>query len=183
MLVRNIPMMFGFRPLKTIFVLLLIILLLALLLMFYGLGGGGGKSLPGSSDTPSLSLETPNEEKTPTEDKNRPAVRRELNISFIPSESDPEFAKELICTVSWIDPATRSHETRLLSEDNMPDFEFSLEKLTRAWYVAAPVSTNRDIPIVAVGMIPFPGEGTLQKITKIVHDIDPRIGILRLEKK
>jgi len=179
--IRTLPAIFGFRPLRTIVVLLAIILLLLYLFWFYGLGSGGGKALPGPSNSPNFSLETPTEEPRPKETQDKPSARRELSISFIPSESDGETAKELTCNMSWTDVGTGSRENRLVSEDNMPDFEFTLEKGIRAWHTA-PGSTKQDTLVVVICMMPFPGEGTLQKMTKIIHEIDPRISILRLEK-
>lgn len=163
------------KPMRLILVLLAIIALLLLLMWFFGLGSGGGKPLPGSSATPNMSLQKQTKE-TGIQDKS--TVRRELHLSFVPSASDEEIAKELICNVSWTDAKTGSRETRVVSENNMDDFEFKLEQKIRDWFVIVP----QDVPVVVVHMMPFPGEGTLQKITKIVHEIDSRISIMRLEK-
>ena len=176
--VRTLYTTFG--PFRIIAVLALIILFLLLLLWLFGLGSGGGKALPGSSNAPSTALKVQSDEKTASKDQ--PSIRRELQIAFVPSEFDAEVAQALTCNISWIDAATGSRETRLLSEDNMPDFEFALEKTVRTWYSVTPEPPTQDIPIIAVRMTPFPGEGTLQKITRIVHIVDPRISILRFEK-
>ena len=178
---RTVFSKFLSHPLRIILVLLLIILLLLFLFWFYGLGGGGGKALPGSSDSLNASPSIQTQGTPPPETEIKVSVHRELNISFVPSDADTEAARALTCNVSWTDAATGSRETRLVSEDNMADFEFALEKTIRAWYIAS-ASTAQDVPTVAVQMTPFPGEGTLQKITKIVHDVDSKISIMRLEK-
>ena len=177
-----VPKVLRFKPLRIIFVLVLIILLLLLLMWFFGLGGGGGKPLPGSVDSPSLSLEKPPEEQTPPEIKDEPYIRRELHIHFVPSEFDAETARELTCNVSWTNAATGSRETREVSEDDMDNFLWDLEKKIRVWFKDSPRSGSQDSPIVIVHMTPFPGRGTFQRIEKIVNEIDSRIGIAQIEK-
>jgi len=179
--VKESARLIGFKPLRMVLILVTIIVLLLLLMWFFGLGGGGGQSLPGSPGTPSISLPTSSQQPF-EEPKVKPSVRRELEISFVPSESDEETARELTCNVSWTDEQTGSRETRWVREDNMDDFEWGVEKTIRAWYDAGPMTATQDVPVIAVRMMPFPGEGTLKKITRIVGEIDPRISILRLEK-
>ncbi len=179
---RRPMLLFQSSPLKTIFVLVLIILLLALLIFFFGLGSGGGKTLPGTGDSMGVKPQTV-AGKSPTKELGKTSVRRELRISFVPSESAPEEAKPLLCNVQWTDPVSGGWETRQVAETNKPDFEFALEKIIRAWYNASPPKETDDVPIAAVVMTPFPGEGVLRKIEEIVRDVDIRISILRLEKE
>ena len=168
------------RPFRTIVILIIIILILLFLILHFGLGSGGGKVLPGSGATkdPATYDKAPVETEVEAE---KPAVRRELSVSFFPSPTDPDSARELACNLDWIDQTTESQESRRIATENMIDFEFELEKAIRAWRTALGTGETQDIPVVSVSMTPFPGEGVFRKIESIAHRIDPRISILRLE--
>ena len=181
---RRLPRLPSVRihPFRTILILAVIIFILLMLILKFGLGGGGGKILPGSGETTGSVLPDkaiPIEPETTELEK--PAMRRELNISFFPSASDPAFAQEMTCTLDWIDATTESQESRRIASENMTDFEFELEKAIRNWRLSLGSGETQDVPIVAVTMTPFPGEGVFRKIETIAHRIDPRISILRLE--
>jgi len=181
--IRTFLTFLGFRPLKTILVLALIILLLLLLLWFFGLGGGGGKPLPGSADSPNVALEKPTE-KTPPEIKEKPSVKSEFLITFVPSDDPAEkppindmlLAKQLTCYVSWTKSATGSRETRFVKRDpqkeKKDDFLWDLEKGIRDWLKDISSSDTQNRPIIVIHKIPYPGEGTLQGIKKIVGGIN-----------
>ena len=181
---RMLPSIFGWQ-LRIILALALLVLLLLFLLWFYGLGGGGGKALPGSANAPSVSLEKPTEEKPP-EIKNRPTVKPELLITFVPSD-DPEEAKQLICHVSWTNPTTGGRETRCVERDpqkwKLKDFLWDLEKEIRDWLNDVSDSETPIQPVVIVRTVPFPGGGTIEEIRKIVDAIskdrrpDPSVAI------
>lgn len=174
----RLPGLPAFRPVRTIIVLVAIVVILLLLIMHFGLGGGDGSLLPGESGESGLAVP----EETPKEDESdKPAVRRELYISFFPSATDPDMAKELACNLDWTDQQNGSQESRRIITENMTDFEFELEKAVRLWRTSLGMGETQDIPVVAVSMAPFPGEGIFRKIESIARLIDSRISILRLE--
>lgn len=165
------------RPIRTIIILVLIIILLLWLIWHFGLGGGGGGLLPGNPEPgPSEVVEEP-----VAVEEEKPAIRRELNVSFFPSLTDPETAQELACNLDWTDSVSRSQESRRIVTENMDYFEFQLEKTIRSWRLSLGTGETQDIPVVSVCMTPFPGEGVFRKIESIAQRIDPKISILRLE--
>ena len=172
------------KPLKVIVILVVIILLLLFLIGYFGLGSGGGKILPGKGESLSSSSakqETSKEPEKKTPPDSRPAVRRELHVSFFPASADPSSAQELACALSWIDETTGSREFRRIATDNMTDFEFELEKTIRLWRSSLGSASTRDLPVVSVLMTPFPGEGIFKKIDSIARRVDDQVSILRQE--
>lgn len=184
----------GFHPIRTIIFLGLLVLILLYFIMLFGLGSGGGKTFPGSSDSISTQPKTDREQIGDPDgsvtDENdqaalsgteKPVVRRELTISFIPSETDPDTAVESFCQLQWLNVQTGSPVSQNIVAENKADFEFALEKAIRAWRTSLNSQTMVNIPVVAIRMTPFPGEGTFQKINELVKSVDSRINILRLE--
>lgn len=178
---------FRFHPFRTIGVLLIIILILLCLMLYYGLGRGGGKTFPGSSNSPGVSgkdvpVETPVQTPRPQENKQRnekPVVHCRLVVSFQPSEDEPDAAEPLVCMLNWTDPATNLPQEWSIRADNMADFEFALEKAIRAWRVSLVSETVDHLPVLAVEMHPFPGEGIFKKIETLARNVDEKIDILR----
>lgn len=189
----------GFHPIRTIVFLGLLVLILLYFIMLFGLGSGGGKTWPGSSDSADVQVVDPSEtEQRPVDNgeigvissetepsalsgTEKPVVRRELMISFIPSESDPDTAVESACQLHWIDPRTGRQVSQNVAAENKADFEFALEKAIRTWRTSLQSQTMINVPVLAIQMTPFPGEGTFQKINELVKNVDSQINILRLE--
>lgn len=180
-----------FRLVRTIIVLLILLAILLFLIWHYGLGSGGGRILPGSGDasapeaatTPSA-LDVAAPRPAPEADEPevaKPTVRRELTVSFYPSPTDPDSAVALRCRLDWVDARTGKEEFRELAADQMADFEFALEKEIRAWRLSLQSTATTDVPVLAVRMSPFPGEGVFRKIETLARQTDARINLLRLE--
>ncbi len=165
-------------------VLILIILLLLYLIWKLGLGGGDGKLLPGDGLTTGKAATEPQLQTAvtePIEEPEKPQMRRELLVSFQPLRDEPTVARELCCSVTWINLESGRPESSLLEADNMADFEFELERLFRGWRQSLGTGDTEDIPVIAVRMFPFPGEGVFRKIETIARKVDGRMNILRLE--
>lgn len=192
---------FGFYPIRTILFLGILVLILLYFILLFGLGSGGGRTLPGQGDSASISsaasLGTTTESfvappEYVTDNKlepdeiasgagDKPVVRRELAISFLPLEDDQETAREAVCRLNWIDPTTGGTFSKMIEGHSKNEFEFALEKAIRAWRDSLRSQTTINIPVVSVRMSPFPGEGTFQRISAIARQVDSRISLLRLE--
>lgn len=182
---RPLTVPLRFRPFRLIVLLVLIILLLLLLIWKLGLGGGGGNLLPGggsAGDKPSEPPAMIDPAREPAvRDPDKPIMRREIIVSFLPQREEPTLARELCCSVSWVAPETDRPETRLVETDNMRDFEYELERTIRFWRQSLGSEATNDQPIVAVRMVPFPGEGVFRKVEAIARKIDARMSLLRIE--